>query len=253
MCGRCFAYAAAADRGLHIQPDPGVPIQADELKRGHLLFDFDGTLTDPREGIVNCLRHAFTSLAFPAPSEDELSALIGPPLQESFLQIFGASRTDLAARALELYRERFRDVGMFENRVYPGIPVALERLVQSGWTLWVATSKPHLFARQIAQHFGLAEYFAGIHGAELDGIRSNKGDLIAHILETENIEPEQAIMIGDRSHDILGARRNGVRSIGVLWGYGSHDELAQAGADTIHDSIDSVVAHLISAGAPAHS
>jgi phosphoglycolate phosphatase len=214
--------------------------------RGSLLFDLDGTLTDPRDGIVGCLRHALQHVGVPLPSDDDLACLIGPPLHESLRDLLGSERSHMLPRALELYRERFRTVGMFENAVYPGIPEGLATLADAGWRLWVVTSKPLAFAGPILQHFGLAQHFAGVHGSELSGDRSNKGELIAYLLRTEGVRAEHATMIGDRSHDVVGARSNGVRSLGVLWGYGAREELIDAGADGLYETVTDLVTDLAS-------
>ena len=214
--------------------------------RGSLFFDLDGTLTDPREGIVGSLRYALGELEVPVPTDDELSRLIGPPLHESLKRILGPRRAKSLPRALELYRERFATVGMFENAVYPGIPEALARLRGAGWSLWVVTSKPTVFAAPILEHFALTRYFAGVYGAELSGERSDKGELVAHVLRTEGVAAEQATMIGDRRHDVAGARANGVRALGVLWGYGTLDELIDAGADGLFENVADLVELLMS-------
>jgi phosphoglycolate phosphatase len=212
--------------------------------RGSLLFDLDGTLTDPREGIVGSLRYALAELGLPAPSDDELSSFIGPPLHDSLRRLLGAERANSLPRALELYRERFGTVGMFENRVYPGIAEALAALGDAGWRLWVVTSKPSVFAAPILRHFDLTRHFAGVYGAELSGERSNKSELIAHFLRTEGVPAERTTMIGDRRHDIAGARANGIRAFGVLWGYGTLDELIDAGADALYENVADLVGEL---------
>lgn len=212
--------------------------------RGHLFFDLDGTLTDPKPGIVGCLRHALVSLGVAAPPDEKLASCIGPPLHDSLRSILGPGRVALLPKALELYRERFGVMGMFENRVYPGIPEALEALATVGWRLWVVTSKPVVFAKPILDHFQLTRHFERVHGAELSGARADKRDLIAHVLRTEGMLPEHAIMVGDRSHDVVGARANEVRAHGVLWGYGSRDELVNAGADPVHESVRDLVSAL---------
>lgn len=211
------------------------------LSRGSLFFDLDGTLTDPREGIVGCIRHALQRLDCVVPPDVELDCYIGPPLRESFCGLAGEA---LADRAVEHYRERFRSTGMFENRVYPGVPEALGALAAGDWQLFVVTSKPWVFAEQILRHFELARYFAAIYGSELSGVRTDKSELIAHVLATEAIAPEQALMIGDRSHDIVGARKNGVRAAGVLWGYGTREELTTAGAERLYETVAALVADL---------
>jgi phosphoglycolate phosphatase-like HAD superfamily hydrolase len=156
--------------------------------RGDLFFDLDGTLTDPREGIVGCLRHALRELGMPTPSDDALAGLIGPPLRASLRDLLGSDRAHLVPKALELYRARFGTVGMFENRVYEGIPEGLGALATAGWRLSVVTSKPQTFAVPILEHFRLARYFANVHGSDLSGERSNKADLIAHIYSRRTSE-----------------------------------------------------------------
>jgi phosphoglycolate phosphatase len=202
----------------------------------HILFDLDGTLTDPYHGITKCIRHALNTLGRSAPPSESLRWCIGPPLRQSFVTLLGPSDEHLADIALERYRERFRSVGLFENEPYSNIEAALNRLQCAGHRLAVATSKPTVFAEQIIDHFGLAEFLSTVDGSELDGTRSDKKDLISHILKRDSIVPSDAIMIGDREHDMIGARSNGVAGIGVLWGYGSRDELESAGAFAIIDT-----------------
>ena len=196
----------------------------------NILLDLDGTLTDPKVGILTSLQHALEQLGEDVPPMDELSWCIGPPLKDAFIKMFGADQTDKIAEGVRYFRERFGDVGLFENEVYPDIPELLSSLNEQGHVLHIATSKPEVFARRILDHFDLAGSFASIHGSELDGTRSDKGELIAHILEDQSIANHDSVMIGDRKHDILGAIRNEVPGIGVLWGYGSRDELEGAGA-----------------------
>src|SRR5665213_2925182 len=196
----------------------------------HLLIDLDGTLTDPFPGITGCIQHALAALGRTPPSAESLRWCIGPPLKESFATLLGPQEEHLADAALASYRERFSSVGLFENELYPEIESALDRLVKCGHLLNVATSKPTVFADRIIDHFRLRRYFRSVDGSDLDGARSDKAALIAHILKRDGISPNNAIMIGDREHDIIGGRRNGVDGIGVLWGYGSKEELEAAGA-----------------------
>jgi len=193
-----------------------------------IFFDLDGTLTDPKPGITASIQYALARLDRPVPAQDELTWCIGPPLRASFVTLLGGE--DQADRAVSLYRERFADVGLYENSLYSGIADVLAALSGSGRRLFVATSKPHVFADRIIDHFGLRPYFSHVFGSELDGTRVNKSDLLAYALEQARIDPSQAIMIGDRSHDILGARANAIAAVGVLYGYGSRDELIEAGA-----------------------
>ena len=202
------------------------------------LFDLDGTLTNSKTGICRCIEHALSSMGSAGVGPAELDAWIGPPLHASFEAHLGSR--DAADRALALYRERFARVGLFENEVYAGIESALSEFTRNGWSLWVATSKPQVFAARIVDHFGLDRYFSGVYGSELTGERSDKSELIAYTLDRESLDPAKVTMIGDRRHDIIGARRNGVRSVGVLWGFGSRDELNAAGADRLCEAVGSL-------------
>lgn len=192
-----------------------------------VFFDLDGTLTDPKDGILRCIRHAFAMLEAPCPDDTDLLSWIGPPLQASFAQALGADR---AAAALRHYRERFAAKGMYENQLYQGMTDVLDRLNGLGYRLYIVTSKPVAFALPIARHFDIADSFRRVYGSELDGRLSDKGELIAHVLREEALEPTRVTMVGDRRHDIVGARSNGVRSVGVAWGYGTPEELAAADA-----------------------
>jgi phosphoglycolate phosphatase len=194
-----------------------------------IYFDLDGTLTDPKPGITRSIQYALRKLDHHTiPTEDELTWCIGPPLRASFVKILGTE--DTADLAVSLYRERFSDVGLYENGVYDGIDDVLTTLGQSGRRLFVATSKAHVFADRIVDHFGLRHHFERVFGAELDGTRSDKSHLLEYALRTASVDPSKTLMIGDRSHDMIGARNNGIRGIGVLYGYGSKDELIEAGA-----------------------
>lgn len=194
-----------------------------------LLFDLDGTLANPRHGILRCLRHAVERLGAPCPSDAELEQYIGPPLITVFESLLGANGEH--AEAIRLFRGEYATTGLFEAELYPGIADALQELANRGRTMYVATSKPHVYATRILERFGLDRFFRAIYGCELSGERANKAELLAHLLEREAFD--DAIMIGDRHHDIAAARANGLRSIGVTWGFGSADELRDAGADVI--------------------
>ncbi len=196
-----------------------------------VFFDLDGTLTDPRPGIVRCIQHALARLNRPVPDEEALLWCIGPPLRASFVRLLGGEED--ADLAVALYRERFGAVGLYENEVYPGISALLERLTDAGWTLHVATSKPHVYAERIVEHFQLDSYFQEVFGSELSGERADKTDLLAHALHRSGATLAESVMIGDRSHDMVGAANNGLDGIGVLYGYGSREELVRAGARTI--------------------
>jgi phosphoglycolate phosphatase len=202
-----------------------------------VLLDLDGTLTDPREGIVRSLVHAFGALGAPAPPETRLVRCIGPPLQDTFAELLPDPTPVRVAAAIAHYRERFEDVGWRENRVYPDVPDFLASLRARGVRALVATSKAHVFAARIAQHFGFAAALDAIYGAELDGTRARKPELLAHVLAQERLAPARTIMLGDRRHDVEGARANGLASLGVTYGYGDRAELEQAGATWICDDL----------------
>lgn len=199
----------------------------------NIFFDLDGTLTDPGVGITRCIQHALEGLGLPVPEAESLRRCVGPPLQNSFAELLGTRDDALVAEAIRLYRERFVTAGMFENSVYAGVPAALEVLRRDGHRLWVVTSKPHVFARQIVEHFGLSAFFERVYGSELSGENSDKGRLIRVALTQEELSPGQVCMVGDRAVDIEGARSNGVGAIGVLWGYGSREELIAAAPDRL--------------------
>lgn len=200
----------------------------------NVLFDLDGTLTDPREGIVSCIKHALAALRKPVPEDSELVKFIGPPLRASFRDLLSSEED--ADAAVAAYRDRFAAVGLFENAIYEGIPEALEALQAQGGRLFVATSKPRIFAERIIEHFGLAKHFSTVYGSELDGRLSDKSELIAYALAKSKLPPKDTAMIGDRRHDIAGALSNGVFAAGALWGYGSREELTAAGAQKLYSN-----------------
>ena len=202
-----------------------------------VLFDLDGTLTDSHEGITRCIRHGMASVGRPLEPSADLRWCIGPELMHSFETMLGEREKGLATEALKHYRERYAEAGMFENKVYLGVVEMLEQLRSGGQRLFVATSKTTMFAEKIVAHFGLRAYFERVHGSELDGTRGAKTELIRYVLERERIAPAEAVMVGDREQDIIGAKANGLRSVGVLWGYGSRDELEAAGADALASAV----------------
>jgi len=197
----------------------------------NVLLDLDGTLTDPAQGITACIAYAMRELGVACPHQDVLRQFIGPPLQNTFAELLGSGqRVDDAVR---LYRERFSETGMYENAVYPGMGEALGRLSASGAQLFLATSKPRVFAARILEHFGLSSHFVSVHGSELDGMRADKAELIAYIIRCESLTAGNTVMIGDRKQDMEGAKSNSVLPVGALWGYGSRQELTAAGAEVI--------------------
>jgi phosphoglycolate phosphatase len=194
-----------------------------------ICFDLDGTLTDPKLGITRSIQYALQELTGAAPEADALTWCIGPPLLGSFETLLG-ERRDEAPLALAKYRERYGEIGLFENEVYPGIIGLLSGLAEAGHRVIVATSKPHVYARRIVEHFELSRFFEDVCGAELSGERSDKTELLRWVIDAKGIAADQAIMVGDREHDVIGARNNGMRAIGVTYGYGTEAELTQAGA-----------------------
>ncbi|MCX7304741.1 MAG: HAD hydrolase-like protein [Hyphomicrobiales bacterium] len=192
-----------------------------------ILFDLDGTLTDPFTGITRSLQHALRAMGLEPPAPEELRRYIGPPLQATFLDILGDDGQ--AADALGHYRQRYGEVGKFENELIPGVVDALEALSEEGYAMFVATSKLETYSLDIIDHFGLARFFRTVHGSALDGSRADKGELIRHILDAEGLDATRTVMIGDRLHDAHGAAKNDVPAIGVLWGFGDRSELEGAG------------------------
>jgi phosphoglycolate phosphatase len=201
------------------------------MKINNILFDLDGTLTDPKQGVVGSFQYALEKLGRPVPPSNELLWCIGPPLLDSFQKVLGNGNGDDAQTALSLYRERYGRIGKFENQVYDGIFEVLIELQKMGLTLYIATAKPYVFAKEICDHFQLSEYFRKIYGPSLTGALSDKGDLIAHMLNEEHLRAKHTIMIGDRKFDMAAAARNHVKTVGALYGYGSEMELKDAGAD----------------------
>ncbi len=203
------------------------------MKRDVLLFDLDGTLTDPKPGIVGSIRFALDQLRIACPGDEVLAGFIGPPLRGTFALLLGTAEVDRIEEAMALYRQRFAGAGLYENQVYDGVRIMLERARLSAAAMYVATSKPTVYAERIVEHFGLNDHFGKVYGADLDGRCDDKVELLAHLLEEERIAPDVAVMIGDRAADVRAAKANGLRSIGVLWGYGSEHELVDAGADIL--------------------
>lgn len=196
-----------------------------------ILFDLDGTLTDAAPGITNSVKYALSKFGIDETDDNKLRKFLGPPLISSFMEFYGFSK-EKAQKAVEYYREYFVPHGIFENEVYSGIPKLLQKLKADGKTLIIATSKPETFAVQIAEHFEIDSYFDLIAGSNLDNTRSKKAQVIEYALKTLGIlDRAHAVMIGDREHDIKGAKKTGLRSIGVLYGYASPGELETAGAD----------------------
>ncbi|MBQ8894006.1 MAG: HAD family hydrolase [Clostridia bacterium] len=197
------------------------------MKFKNYLFDLDGTLTDPETGIKNSILYALVKCGLPPLTGDTLNAFIGPPLLDSF-QIYCGVSPENAKILLQYYREYFKEKGMFENTVYPGIKETLQALKKRGSRLYIATSKPEPFAKQILEHFNLMEYFSFVGGSTLDETRTKKEEVIQYVLKECDLNPADCLMVGDRYYDIEGARSCGIMVAAVLFGYGDADELKTA-------------------------
>jgi phosphoglycolate phosphatase len=200
------------------------------------LFDLDGTLVESGPSIMASVRHAMHAVGHPLDPAEDLSWVVGPPLRDIFsrlLEPFGAGQVEAAAA---MYRENYDSVGLFEAKPYRDIAAALDAFRAAGFSLVVATSKPASVARRLLAYLGLADRFRAIYGATADGALSHKPDLVAYILATQGFSSTATVMLGDRGFDIFGAHANEVRAVGVLWGYGTRDELEQAGADALAEA-----------------
>ncbi|MBR4278719.1 MAG: HAD family hydrolase [Clostridia bacterium] len=207
----------------------------------YVLFDLDGTLTDPAEGITNSVAYALEKFGITVTDKRELYRFIGPPLVDSFMKYYGFSEAD-ANQAVAYYREFFKPTGIFQNSLYEGVPELLKQLKSSGKAVILATSKPEVFAVEILKHFGIFEYFDFVAGATLDSTRNKKGDVIAYALDSMKITEKSAcLMVGDRNQDINGARENQIDSLGVLFGYGDLDELTTAGATYLAETVEDIL------------
>ena len=209
-----------------------------------ILFDLDGTLTDPGEGITNSVAYALNKFNINVEDKKELYNFIGPPLIDSFMKFYGMNYED-GLKAVEYYREYFGVTGIFENTMFDGIPELLDTIKKSGRKISLATSKPEQYAVRILEHFGLTKYFDFIGAATMDESRSKKADVITYTLSNLGVtDKSQVVMIGDRHHDIEGANQNGLDSIGVLFGYGDRKELETAGATYIAETIEDIIKFL---------
>ena len=206
----------------------------------YILFDLDGTLTDPKVGITKSVAYALDKMGIPNVFPDSLTKFIGPPLQESFMTYYNFDDNE-SKKAIEYFREYFRETGIFENEIYEGIENLLKILKEKDCILAVATSKPTVFAEKILEHFGIKEYFSCVVGSELDGTRSKKAEVIQCVLdELAVVDKKQVIMIGDREHDIIGANTIEIDSIGVKYGYAQGDELEVAGATYVVERVEDI-------------
>ena len=206
-----------------------------------IFFDLDGTLTDPKAGIVGSIQYAIEHLGLEAPVDDQLTWCIGPPLLASLERLVGK---ELAPQALLAYRQRYSEIGWQENKLYPGIAGMLQRLQELNRLMYVATSKPLVFADQIIRHFELDSYFSVVFGSELDGTRSDKAELLRYAL-SEVTPASQPVMVGDRKYDVMGAKANQMKFVGVSYGYGSPHELQTAGADLVVDNTEMLFSALV--------
>jgi len=209
------------------------------MNKEYILFDLDGTLTDPKIGITKSTQYALAHFGINTENPDDLCKHIGPPIRTSFKE-YGLTDAEVE-EAVSKYRERFVDVGIYENTMYQGVDEMLQKLQDSGKTLILATSKVAAYAQIILEHFNLAKFFTFVSGSELNGDRSEKSEVIQYALDQNNISDlSKCIMIGDRKYDIVGAKAIGIDSIGVLYGYGDYEELSQAGADHIVKDVDAL-------------
>lgn len=209
----------------------------------YILFDLDGTLTNPKEGITKCVQHALRHFGIEREC-DELVEFIGPPLKEQFMKYASLSEEE-GALAVSIYRERFAPIGLFENEIYEGVISMLEKLKAQGKTLVLATSKPWVFAEKIAQKYGIAPFLSELFGSELDGTNTDKALVIQNAMKAIGANADNTLMVGDRMHDVIGAHKNGIKCIGVTYGYGSEEELVKSGADEIVHSIEELTRLLL--------
>ena len=208
------------------------------MKYNAILFDLDGTLTDSGEGIINCAIPALEHFGITPPEREKLRVFVGPPLHETFVK-FGvpADKTD---EAIQIYRQRYIPIGIFENKLYPGIPELLEALVNKGHKLYIATSKPEFMTLQILERFGIIQYFTKICGASTDSSRNTKEAVIAYLLEQCD-NREDMVMVGDTVYDVRGAAFHGIPAIGVSWGYGNTEDMEREGAIAIAHSTEELI------------
>jgi len=210
----------------------------------NILFDLDGTLTDPKVGITRCIQFSLEHFDVDIPPMNQLTWCIGPPLRESFSRLLNTSNESILDQALSNYRKRFSETGLFENIVYPEVAPSLRKIKQAGFQVYLATAKPQVFARQILDHFNLSQFFTSIYGSELNGRYSDKGDLVAHILESENLAPKASLIVGDRIHDIAGGKKNGIMTAAVSYGYGTQKEINASQPDIFFDAFSELLSFL---------
>ena len=207
-----------------------------------ILFDLDGTLTESGEGITKCVQYALEKLGKPEENLKKLEVFIGPPLMEQFMKYAGLDE-ETAVKAVKYYRERYSNVGIFENKPYPGVENMLQELKRKKYILAVASSKPEDYVKQILDHFHLTEYFDEIVGSEMNGARTSKSEVIEEALKRINMSDKrnEVLMVGDKEHDVLGARAAGLDCVAVAYGYGTQEELTEANPLKIVDSVDELL------------
>lgn len=221
------------------------------MKYKNILFDLDGTLTDPKEGITTSVQYALKAFGIEEPDLDKLTPFIGPPLKDSFMNFYGLSEGQ-ADKAIAKYREWFAPKGIFQNAVYPGVPEMLEELKDKGKVLAVASSKPQVFVEKILEHFEMRDYFTVVVGSELDGTRGRKEEVVEEALRQmsvldginksneDKVGDAHTVMVGDRNFDILGGKQYGLTTVGVTFGYAKEGELEEAGADFIMETVEAL-------------
>lgn len=206
------------------------------MKQKVILFDLDGTITDPKIGITKSFQYALQHFGIQVDNLDALEPVIGPPLKKSFSEFYHLSE-DQIERAIEKYRERFSTVGLYENEIYDGMENLLKELSEAGYILEIASSKPTVFVEKICKHFKIKQYFTHIVGSFLDGRRGEKEEVVEEAIRLSKATPDHIIMVGDRIYDVIGAHKKGIAVIGVSYGYGGRQELEEAGADVIVDTV----------------
>ena len=206
------------------------------MKQKVILFDLDGTITDPKIGITKSFQYALQHFGIQVDNLDALEPVIGPPLKKSFSEFYHLSENQIE-RAIEKYRERFSTVGLYENEIYDGMENLLKELSEAGYILEIASSKPTVFVEKICKHFKIKQYFTHIVGSFLDGRRGEKEEVVEEAIRLSKATPDHIIMVGDRIYDVIGAHKKGIAVIGVSYGYGGRQELEEAGADVIVDTV----------------
>ena len=209
------------------------------MKYKNIIFDLDGTITDSKPGIVKGVQYALRCYGVDEPDLDKLTSFVGPPLYHSFMDYLGCPE-DEAKEVVECYREYYAETGLYENALYEGVEALLYALKEKGYRLLIASSKPRLYVKRILSYFRVMRYFDIVEGSELDSKRTDKAELLSYVLEKWNLKADECVMVGDRKHDILGAKANGMDSIAVGYGYGSEDELSKAGPTYFFSTIEEV-------------